>query len=100
MATASASAASSGRGVSSSPNSNRTISCICILSAFPYPVTACLTVSGVYSATSSPASARARSVTPRACPTLIAVRTLLLKKSSSTAAAAGCHSIASAFTAR
>jgi hypothetical protein len=76
MATASASAASCGDGTADSPSSSLTICCTCGFSARPWPTTARLISAGVYSKTGTPASTAASIATPRACPSLSALRTL------------------------
>ena len=74
MATASASAASCGVGGSARPSSSLIMCCTCCLSARPYPTTARLISAGVYSTSVSPASTAASIATPRACPSLRALR--------------------------
>ena len=70
---ASASAVSSGRGVSRRQSRRRVASITCGLSAWPYPVTACLICRGVYSYTGTPAFCAASRITPLACATPMAV---------------------------
>src|SRR5471032_634490 len=67
MATPSASAASV-PGRPGSASSRATIACTWSLAALPWPVTACLTCSAVYSATLSSASTSAQMAAPRAWP--------------------------------
>ena len=89
MAMARPSAASSGCGISRRFRSVLTISCYCHYYSLSLEVYDFFTISGVYSDSSIPARYAARSATPRACPTVIAVVTLVLKKSYSTAIASG-----------
>src|SRR5216117_911546 len=76
MATASASAASCEAGGASRPSISLTICCTCCFSARPYPTTARLISAGVYSTTVTPASTAASIATPRAWPSLSALRAL------------------------
>ena len=58
--------------------------------AAPKPVTASFTSFEVYSATSQPSSTAVSNATPLACPTDIAVRAFVWKKTRSTTTTSGC----------
>src|SRR5260370_21378173 len=73
----------------SSPSSARVILATCGLVAAPHPATDSLTCNGVYELIATPPRASASRMTPRASLTCMALRRLLAKNSSSTAAASG-----------
>src|SRR5271165_3490563 len=91
-----ASAASGGFGTALRSRRRATICCTWSFVAAPKPVTASLTSFEVYSATSQPSSTAVKSATPLACPTDIAVRALVWKKTRSTTTTSGCSSVISA----
>ena len=67
--------------------------CTWSLVAEPKPVTASFTSFEVYSATSQPSSTAVSNATPLACPTDIAVRTFVWKKTRSTTTTSGWSSL-------
>ena len=66
-----------------------TISCTCSFAALPWPTTACLTCSAVYSLTGKPASTAAEIAAPRAWPSSSVDCGLTLTKTFSTATSVG-----------
>src|SRR5581483_6365438 len=90
-ATASASAASAG-GASRSLSSALIMCCTWAFSARPWPTTADLTWAGAYSARLRPAPASAQIAAPRAWPSTMALETLRLTNTDSTAASCGAYS--------
>ncbi len=90
-AIANASHVSSGVGMLCNEKIRCTIFPICAFLALPEPQIVCFIVTGLYDATERFESAAAKSITPRACPTAIAVFALVAKNRSSTLTTLGLY---------